>query len=394
MVISELESIWQKMKVHPITGEQKSFPIGSDGMSTMVFEKNLDLQLKEITRKINARNEYGEPLYSFGTLVFYERKKASGGTRRIYLPRLKDQLVLKWIHTHLIESAKKKQITLQTQSPLEVVERFRNELAQIENPIVVRTDISSFFDSVPRDRVVDLALSLDLSAEVGLMLKVWAKKIIGRPFWITGKSSDEEVLGLPQGLSISATLAELWGTEIERKMSAYVKVFRFVDDICFVTNSQEEAERYLDALGTIISEMGLTISEKKTHIASLSEGIPWLGMVHYPSEIIAESSRLEKWSKRFIFMRKEVSQEYKLNPHQDKNQLLESFYYKVKQELKGKTSARPQWYSIVKDDGQWKKMDQLLHAQFKILHKQLGIPLDPEAKLPSIHKQMISRNKK
>ena len=69
------------------------------------------------------------------------------------------------------------------------------------------------------------------------------------------------------------------------------------------------------------------------------------------------------------------------------------FYYNVKQELKGKTSARPQWYSIVKDVGQWKKMDQMLHAQFKILHKQLGIPLPKNANLPSIHKHMLSRNK-
>jgi len=389
----ELRTIWGQMKIHPITGEEKSFPIGCDGMNREKFDTQIDIQINEIVRKINNKNEFGEPTYQFGTLLFYERKKASGGTRKIYLPRIKDQLIFKWLHINLIESAKRNNITLQTKSPLEVVKQFREELSHYQNPVVVRTDLNAFFDSVPRDRVVDLAISLDLPKEAGELLKVWAKKITGRPFWLTGKTSDKEVMGLPQGLSISATLAELWGTEIERKMSAHSKVFRFVDDISFVCNSKEEANELLVCLRDIIKELGLEISEKKTHIAYLKEGIPWLGMKHYPSEIIADEDRLEKWVKRFMFMRKEISNEFKLNPLQDKQALLNLFYYNVKQELKGKTSARPQWYSIVKDQGQWKKMDQMLHAQFKILHKQLGIPLSEKAKLPSIHKQMISRNK-
>ena len=381
------------MKIHPITGEEKTFPIGSDGMNKSVFEKQLTLQLNEIVRKVNTLNSFGETSYQFGTLVYYERKKASGGTRKIYLSRLKDQLVLKWLHTHLITAAKNKGITLQTKSPLEVVKRFREELSLYDNPVVVRTDLTSFFDSVPRDRVVDLANTLDIPKDAQQLLRAWSKTIMGRPMWITGKSKDEEIFGLPQGLSLSATLAELWGNEIERKMSPYVKLFRFVDDITFVCSSEEEALRFLTLLREIITEMGLMISEKKTHIALLIEGIPWLGMVHYLGEVIADQDRLEKWGKRFVHLRKEISLEFRTNPLKDKKELLDLFYYNIKQELKGKTSARPQWYSIVKDMGQWKKMDQMLHAQFKILHKQLGIPLPKDANLPSIHKHMLSRNK-
>ena len=58
MNVSELESVWKKMKVHPITKVEKSFPIGSDGMSKKVFEKHLIFQLNEITRKINSKNEF------------------------------------------------------------------------------------------------------------------------------------------------------------------------------------------------------------------------------------------------------------------------------------------------------------------------------------------------
>ena len=394
MHAAELESVWKKMKVHPITKVEKSFPIGSDGMSKKVFEKHLIFQLNEITRKINSKNELNAPSYSFGTLLFYERKKSSGGTRRIYLPRLKDQLVLKWMHNHLIEAASKKKITLQTKSPFHVVKQFREKVAEFENPVVVRTDIDSFFDSVPRERVIELALQLDLPEEVAMMLKVWSKKIVGRPLWISGKSKDKEVYGLPQGLSISATLAELWGYEIEQQMSMHgVCVFRFVDDITFLCRNEKEGAQLLKKLEDIIIKMGLSLSKRKTHIERLDQGVPWLGMKHYPSKVVADLTRTEKWSKRFIFMRKEISQQFKENPEQDKTELLNLFYYNVRQELKGKTSSRPQWYSLVEDDGQWKEMDSMLHAQFKILHKQLGIDLDKDAKLPSIHKQITSRRK-
>ncbi len=161
-------------------------------------------------------------------------------------------------------------MTLQTKSPLEVVTDFRKELSHFENPVIVRTDLTSFFDSVPRERVVDLAISLDLPNEVASMFKVWSNKIVGRPFWVRGKTKDAEVKGLPQGLSISATLAELWGNEIERKMSSTSKIFRFVDDIAFVCSSEEEAKKKLSVLRNVVSELGLQISEKKTHIAPLN----------------------------------------------------------------------------------------------------------------------------
>jgi hypothetical protein len=389
----ELISIWNQMKAHPITGAEKSFPIGCDGMSKSKFEQELDHNIQEIARKINRNNVDGEPSYTFGKLVYYEQKKSSGGTRKIYLPRLKDQLVLKWLHKHLITAAKNKGIILQPKSPLVVVKQFREALTNFENPVVVRTDLVSFFDSIPRERVVDLAITLDLPKEVAAMLKKWSKIIIGRPFWLTGKTKDKEVQGLPQGLSISATLAELWGNEIERKINPHIKVFRFVDDIAFICKSEEEANHFLSVFQTVILEMGLTLSDKKTQIALLKDGIPWLGMTHYPNEVIADQDRLEKWLKRFLFMRKEIAIDFRLNPLKDKKELLDLFYYNVKQELKGKTSSRPQWYSIVKEHGQWKKMDQILHAQFKILHKQLGIPLPKDANLPSIHKHMLSRNK-
>lgn len=393
MLLQSLKNTWDTMKNHPITGENKKFAIGCDGMSKEKFEQNIDWQLKEIARKIEMTNKNPEQGYSFGPLLYYERKKSSGGVRKIYIPRIKDQLVLKWIHNELVEKAMLQGIYLTTKSPHHIVLHFRENLKQYKNPVIVRTDIKSFFDTIPREKVVSLACNLNLSSYAQKILKVWSSEIVARPMWFAGKTKDKLVDGLPQGLSISAALAELWGTEIERKMQSETPVFRYVDDIAFICNSETEAKVKLKELEEYVQDAGLRLSPSKTQITSIKNGVEWLGLKHFKNEVYASPERLERWMKRFQNMRVEAMNSYKQQAGMDKQLVLQDFFNKVKKELSGKTSARPQWYSIVEDKGQWRAMDVQLHAQFKILHKQLGLPMDKTIKLPSVHKTMTARSK-
>lgn len=74
MEISDLHTLWNQMKQHPITGEDKHFPIGCDGVNKEKFELNLDQQLQEIARKINQKDEAGQTTYRFGTLLYCKFK--------------------------------------------------------------------------------------------------------------------------------------------------------------------------------------------------------------------------------------------------------------------------------------------------------------------------------
>lgn len=360
-------------------------------MSKEKFEQTLDWQLNEIARKIELLNKGNDKGFRFAPLLYYERNKSSGGLRKIYLPRIKDQLVYKWMHNELIEKALSEGVNLTTKSPHEVVLQFRSALKQYDKPVIVRTDIKSFFDSVPRERVIDLACQFNINSSVRNLMRIWSKKIIGRPMWVAGKSKDCLVSGLPQGLSISAALAELWGNEIKRRLQKEIVIFRYVDDLAFICGNEEEALNKLELLNNCVSVLGLELSVQKTEVKPLHKGVDWLGLRHFKKEVHANEERLERWMKRFQKMRTEVMENYLKTPEKSKQEVIEDFNRLVKDELSGKTSARPQWYSIVKDKGQWKTMDVQLHAQYKMLYLQLDMPLHQPMKWPSIHKTMTGR---
>lgn len=390
-MLQKLKDTWESMIIHPTTGEPKRLAIGSDGMTQEKFESSLDFQLKEICRKISAGKSDPDKGFRFGPLLYYERKKSSGGVRHIHIPRIKDQLVLKWLHNEVVQKAMLKGISLTTKSPHLTTINFREELKKFQNPVVVRTDVKSFFDSIPRQRVIDLAIGFDLEEEAKQLLKRWSAQIMARPMKFAGKSKDKPVEGLPQGLSISAALAELWGTELERIIEPDIRIFRYVDDIAFICETEEEGLAKLEKLKIYVKELGLCLSEEKTVVVNLDHGVEWLGLRHFKEEVHATEEKLEKWMLRFQQLRIRVMKEFRENKYTDRKQVIDVFLTKVKNELSGKASARPKWYSLVKDLGQWRAMDVQLHTQIKLLHLQLGLPMRTNIKLPSVHKAMTAR---
>jgi hypothetical protein len=370
-------------------GEEKKLAIGCDGMSKFKFQSTLEYQIDEICRRINAE----ECAYNFGPLLYYNVAKNSGGKRRIYIPRIKDQLVLKWMHNELNKKAAERGISLTTQSPFKSTIAFRKEILNRKNPYVIRTDILSYFDTIPRNRVIALAASLDIHPKCLQLLQKWSDGLIGRPMKYAGKLHDCSIVGLPQGLSLSAALAELWGHHLIAELKKYsdAPVFRYVDDISIITNSEEEAFSILGILKQVVIEFGLQLSDKKTEISALREGVSWLGFKHFEDSINANPERVEKWMNQLFSIRKKAMLHLAQNPELDKSEGIKYFVSYVRAELKGKTSHKPRWYSLTKDIGIWKKIDSQLASHWVTLHHQLKIPLPEKKPFPSLHKIMKGR---
>ena len=369
--------------------EEKKLAIGCDGMSSYKFQSTIDWQVNEICRKINTQ----VCDYSFGPLLYYSKAKNSGGNRKIYIPRIKDQLVLKWMHNELSKKAAEKGIILTTQSPFKTTLLFRKELAKQENPIIIRTDIQSYFDTIPRDSVIALVHSMGIHPKCAQLLQKWSLELQGRPMKYAGKSHDSPLYGLPQGLSLSAALAELWGHHLveELKKHTDAPVFRYVDDIAIVTNSKEEAVKILEILKQVTEELGLQLSDKKTEITSLDEGVSWLGFKHFKDTIQANPERVEKWMNQLFSIRKKAMLHYAQNPESEKSEIVKLFVSNVRAELLGKTSHKPRWYSLTKDTGNWRIIDSQLSSHWITLHKQLRLSVPEKKPFPSLHKIMKGR---
>lgn len=120
---------------------------------------------------------------------------------------------------------------------------------------IVKVDISSFFESIDKKRLINKCWDNPILSHV-------TKKIIG---CLLEKGQFKTQLGLPRGLSISATLSELYLQDLDKYIRGLEGIYysaRYVDDIiifCIPSagDTQKKVEEY-------VVDMGLTINKLKT----------------------------------------------------------------------------------------------------------------------------------
>ena len=126
---------------------------------------------------------------------------------------------------------------------------------------VVKTDIKSFYESIDRDRLIskfrDDAL---LSYQSMFLLKTFFSNPI-----LTGNT------GVPRGMSISATLSEIYMRKFDKWVRRFSGVYyyaRFVDDIIIFTNSLSSATSLISNLDRNLLTLagGLKINVSKTEL--------------------------------------------------------------------------------------------------------------------------------
>lgn len=133
---------------------------------------------------------------------------------------------------------------------------------------LVRTDISSFYESIDRKH---LLLKLDQDPLLSPSSKKYIKQILDAYGKIT-----QSATGIPRGVGISAYLAEIYARPIDRKIKSLPGVAlycRYVDDIAVVFSRPLEnltIASYQQAISDIFSEFGLQMNTNKTVSFNLS----------------------------------------------------------------------------------------------------------------------------
>jgi hypothetical protein len=342
---------------------------------------------------IKRTAEDGLPAYRFGTLLHFDHVKGSGGFRKIYIPRIRDQLVLRGIHDEITRAGNAHGLRLNLCPPAKVVHDFRALLKATGGQWLVRTDIQTFFDSVPRSQVVEEALSLGISPMAAGLLKRWSESVKFREPWTSGKKTDTPIEGLPQGLSVSVSLAELWGAKLDTLIPSNLHYFRYVDDIVVICKSAEDTKETLHILRDKVQKLHLQLSEPKTRISHLPGGVPWLGLTHFPDCIKVDPERVQRWLIRFAAIRRQTTKRLQSVSSEQKPSLLVEFHRALRDEIRGYSSARPAWYCLADPEQVWKRLDSSVHAMIRSVHRHAGVEAPRGRQLPSIHRAILSRKK-
>ncbi|MFG0929084.1 reverse transcriptase domain-containing protein [Pseudomonas sp. CJQ_8] len=145
---------------------------------------------------------------------------------------------------------------------------------------IVKTDIRSFYDTIPHDNLKRMLLggaNPRIAAKSGALSeasKLLYKAHIDTLFEITEKTIDSKI-GLPQGPAYARYLAELYLDNIDQQFDAKIQqeelqlYQRYVDDIFFVAPTEESANAALKALHTELELLGLEINHDKTVITKI-----------------------------------------------------------------------------------------------------------------------------
>ena len=139
---------------------------------------------------------------------------------------------------------------------------------------VVDADLRSYFDTIPRDRLLALLQQkLSDSAVIRLIEKYLDQEIMSEMGTWTPEA------GVPQGAVLSPMLSNIYLNPLDHNMADNgFEMVRYADDFVILCKSQEEAEDALAKVRDWVISTGLSLHPEKTNIVdSRSHSFSFLG---------------------------------------------------------------------------------------------------------------------
>lgn len=141
---------------------------------------------------------------------------------------------------------------------------------------VVDADIKGYFDSIPKEQLLDqVAMKVADGRVLGLLRGYLEQGVMD-----SAKGWHPTEQGTPQGAVISPLLANIYLDPLDQSMAAAGwAMTRYADDFIVQCRTEEQAQRALEQVKAWIKKAGLTLHPEKTRIVNASEpgGFDFLG---------------------------------------------------------------------------------------------------------------------
>ena len=146
---------------------------------------------------------------------------------------------------------------------------------------IIKTDIRSFYDTIPHDNLIRLLFGdgfSPISTKIDEMDENTQRryKDCVKSLFILSENINSSRIGLPQGPAYARYLAELYLAKIDEEFTKrldrgeIVLYQRYVDDIFIISKNKNEAKSILNELASKLSDLGLDLNEDKTLISNIS----------------------------------------------------------------------------------------------------------------------------
>lgn len=300
---------------------------GVDGVISKDYRKELSKNLTQLQEELRSGSYKPQPVRR----VYI--RKPDGGERPLGIPTIKDRVVQQAL-LNVLEpifeptfhpSSYGYRPGRSAHHAIAKAERFTRHY-ELEH--VVDMDLSKCFDTLDHDLIVR-AVGERISD--GKVLRLIGQLLSSG---IMDKGDYSPTLkGSPQGGVVSPLLANIYLNKFDQYMRGKgIRIVRYADDILIFSRTRSEAGRNMAiATSYLEDELKLTVNKEKTHLTSLEQGIPYLGIQLTEHGVLLS----EKSIKRFKDKVRELTPRrmgYQLSEYLDKLCLLlkgYSMYYRI-----------------------------------------------------------------
>lgn len=242
--------------------------IGLDRISPQKFEQDLEENVEIIIRKTKD-GSYRFTRYK--QLLF--TKGPDKPPRAICVPTLRDKLTVSVLNELLEEiyGAECKTIT-----PHLIIYDITKKISKYTH--FIKLDVKSFYGSIDQDKLIELIKEKITKKEIiNLIKNSISTDALIYPVKEKIKKSERK-LGVPEGLPISNTLANIYMNSIDQKYKKFTDIsyYRYVDDILIFVNEDKVDDIYKEICDDI-NALKLSLNEKKNSNGCIKDSFEYLG---------------------------------------------------------------------------------------------------------------------
>jgi len=261
--------------------------VGIDRINKDIFEKNLQDNINIIYRKVNNGSYKFSPYRE--KLILRERNK---NPRLISISTIRDKLTLKAL-CNILHQVYSNEIPFLH----EIINSIPRLLNGNKYDGVIRLDVKDFYPHIKHDFLLAQVRKRIRKKEILNLIK----SAISQPTVVKSKGgrNPQNELGIPQGLSISNVLANIYFNPIDKKYShrQSVEYFRYVDDILILCR-YADIENIRREIRGDCEELGLNLhsgveENEKSNYCLIDEGFSYLGYVFNKQKITVRKKSID-----------------------------------------------------------------------------------------------------